>query len=273
MYMTDTHPKTLSVPAAGKLYLGIGRNLVYEAARRGEIPTIKIGRLLRVPRPPRWSACSTRPAVMTAAESAAALRCALALGLPCFPALPDKRPATPHGHHDATADPAALPELWRRHPGALVGVPTGEPSGLDALDIDAPRHPEAADWLAAHHDRLPPTRTHRTRSGGLHLLFQHEAGLRSTASRIAPGIDTRAIGGSIIWWPAARLPVLCDVPPARWPEWLLAELAPQPAAPRTIAPFVDEPRDRGAYATAALRHAARRIANAPTGTRNLTLNA
>jgi excisionase family DNA binding protein len=40
--------KTLSVPEAGR-WLGIGRNAAYEAARRGEIPTIRIGRLLRVP--------------------------------------------------------------------------------------------------------------------------------------------------------------------------------------------------------------------------------
>ena len=43
-----TEPKTVSVPEAGK-WLGIGRNAAYEAARRGDIPTIKIGRLLRVP--------------------------------------------------------------------------------------------------------------------------------------------------------------------------------------------------------------------------------
>jgi len=42
-------PKTLTVPQAGKLYFALGRNASYEAARRGEIPTIKIGRLLRVP--------------------------------------------------------------------------------------------------------------------------------------------------------------------------------------------------------------------------------
>jgi excisionase family DNA binding protein len=41
--------KTISVPEAGREYLGIGKNASYEAARRGEIPTIKIGRLLRVP--------------------------------------------------------------------------------------------------------------------------------------------------------------------------------------------------------------------------------
>jgi hypothetical protein len=42
-------PKTLSVPEAGREYFSLGRNASYEAARRGEIPTIKIGRLLRVP--------------------------------------------------------------------------------------------------------------------------------------------------------------------------------------------------------------------------------
>jgi hypothetical protein len=41
--------KTISVPEAGKEYFDLGRNASYEAARRGEIPTIKIGRLLRVP--------------------------------------------------------------------------------------------------------------------------------------------------------------------------------------------------------------------------------
>jgi hypothetical protein len=42
-------PKTLSVPEAGKLYFGLSRNAAYDAAARGEIPTIRIGRLLRVP--------------------------------------------------------------------------------------------------------------------------------------------------------------------------------------------------------------------------------
>jgi hypothetical protein len=45
----DDLPKTLTVPAAGKEYFGLSRNASYAAAERGEIPTIKIGRLLRVP--------------------------------------------------------------------------------------------------------------------------------------------------------------------------------------------------------------------------------
>jgi hypothetical protein len=40
---------TLSVPVAGKRYFGLSRNGSYAAAARGEIPTIRIGRLLRVP--------------------------------------------------------------------------------------------------------------------------------------------------------------------------------------------------------------------------------
>jgi len=41
--------KTMTVPEAGRVYFDLSRNASYEAARRGEIPTIKIGRLLRVP--------------------------------------------------------------------------------------------------------------------------------------------------------------------------------------------------------------------------------
>jgi excisionase family DNA binding protein len=42
------NPKTVNVEEAGQI-LGIGRNSAYEAVRRGEIPVIKIGKLLRVP--------------------------------------------------------------------------------------------------------------------------------------------------------------------------------------------------------------------------------
>jgi hypothetical protein len=42
-------PLTISVPEAGKRYFGLSRNGSYVAAARGEIPTVKIGRLLRVP--------------------------------------------------------------------------------------------------------------------------------------------------------------------------------------------------------------------------------
>jgi hypothetical protein len=41
--------KTLSVPEAGMRYFGLARNASYAAAKRGEIPTIRIGGVIRVP--------------------------------------------------------------------------------------------------------------------------------------------------------------------------------------------------------------------------------
>ena len=152
-----------------------------------------------------------------------------ATGLLCFPVAPSKCPTTPHGFLDADTDPGVLRNLWTLYPGPLVGVRTGTGS-VDVLDLD--RRAPAREWWAAHRAELPPTQTHRTRSGGLHLLFQHAAGLRNSASRIARGVDVRADGGYIIWWPAAGLTVLRDIPPAPWPNWLLDLLKPAPPPPR-----------------------------------------
>jgi hypothetical protein len=46
---TQKGPKTLSVAAAGKLYFDLCPRSSYAAVRRGELPVIRIGRLLRVP--------------------------------------------------------------------------------------------------------------------------------------------------------------------------------------------------------------------------------
>ena len=47
--MSQVAEKTLTVPEAGKRYFNLGKNASYDAARRGDIPTIKIGSRLRVP--------------------------------------------------------------------------------------------------------------------------------------------------------------------------------------------------------------------------------
>jgi hypothetical protein len=46
---TGDAPLTMSVPEAGKKYFDLSRDGSYRAAERGEIPTIRVGRLLRVP--------------------------------------------------------------------------------------------------------------------------------------------------------------------------------------------------------------------------------
>jgi hypothetical protein len=47
MKVEQDRSKTMDVPEAGRRYFGLGRNASYEAAKRGEIPTIRIGRRLR----------------------------------------------------------------------------------------------------------------------------------------------------------------------------------------------------------------------------------
>jgi Bifunctional DNA primase/polymerase, N-terminal len=178
-------------------------------------------------------------------------------GLPCFPCREDKRPATPRGFKDASCDQRQLRKLWMRYPGSLVGVPTGEISGLDVLDID-PRN-GGASWFAKHKHRLLPTRIHRTRSGGLHLIYWHASGLRCSAGKIAPGVDVRAAGGYVIWWPVAGLPVLYEQPIAAWPNWLRVQLSSsrRPDCTRVTVPD-----------SHALAHLLRLIATARGGERN-----
>jgi hypothetical protein len=135
--------------------------------------------------------------------------------LPGFPCGTDKRPLTPHGFQNATADPLRFAHLFFGHPGSLVGVATGEISGVDILDVD----PDGLSWLAANELRLPPTRRHETRRG-VHVLFRHASGLKGSTSKIAPGVDVKAEGGYVIWWPADGYSVI-DLPVADWPVWLL----------------------------------------------------
>jgi hypothetical protein len=47
--MSESECATISVPDAGRKYFGLSRDGSYDAAKRGEIPTIKVGRKLRVP--------------------------------------------------------------------------------------------------------------------------------------------------------------------------------------------------------------------------------
>jgi hypothetical protein len=169
-------------------------------------------------------------------------------GFPAFPCLTNKRPACPHGFKDASTDPDKLRNLWRACPGTLVGVPTGEASGIFVVDIDSARHPEAEEWLECHSPQLPETRLHRTQSDGIHLLFKHRAGLKNSTSKLATGVDTRGEGGYIIWWPL-MLGLRFDhefVPLADVPQWIIEELNP----PAKVIPFPARPNVLGAYKNA-----------------------
>jgi hypothetical protein len=166
---------------------------------------------------------------MTAARAALiAARTLGAMGYACFPCRQDKRPATTNGFKDAVTERDAIEALWRRYPGVLVGVATGEMSGIAVVDVDTTKHDAAREWWIKNRAWLLPARVHCTQSGGRHVIYRHRAGLTCSASKIARGVDVRADGGYIIWWPAAGYPVLEDSGIQPWPEWLVPLLQPAP---------------------------------------------
>lgn len=195
-------------------------------------------------------------------------------GIKVHPVDHTKHPATRHGFLDATTDRAMIMAWWSLSPDHLVSIPTGGTSGIDVLDIDGPKHPEAAEWFKQRSARLPKTRVHQTRSGGLHILFRHDRPMRCgagvyTDKDVTPGIDIKADGGAIIFWPASGFPVLDDSPIVDWPAWLRREVTYRPPAPK-IDLDMSLPPDE--MARDLIDRAMAEVMRAPIGTRNHTLN-
>ncbi|HTQ71208.1 MAG TPA: bifunctional DNA primase/polymerase [Acidocella sp.] len=201
---------------------------------------------------------------------------AIALGLPVFPCKADKSPLTPRGFKDASADPAVIRRMFSVPGAKLIGTPTGAASGVVVVDIDIKDGARGMEWLNANSERLPFTRTHKTRSGGLHLLFLVPVGvhLRNSASRVAPGVDVRGEGGYIIVPPSDGYQVADPCDPADMPDWLIAACAEQRAPASGPTPYkpIAIDADGTAYGRAALEDACGNIANAPDGAKHEILN-
>jgi putative DNA primase/helicase len=87
--------------------------------------------------------------------------------VPVFPCKPDKSPHTGNGFKAATTDEGKIRKWWETWPDALIGVPTGEKSGINVLDIDV-KTGSVEEVLSRLPETLPETRVHETRSGGRH---------------------------------------------------------------------------------------------------------
>jgi hypothetical protein len=185
-------------------------------------------------------------------------------GIPVFPCInkpgrdEDKRPLTRGGFKDASTDPDVIHDWWTRHPDALIGVPTG--GRFVVVDIDCGKHVEAAQWYG--NANLPLTRTHVTRSSGRHLLFKPDDRVKCSTSKICRGVDTRGIGGYVVWWPATGLEVLHDGVFAEVPEFIIRALNPPPPRRSTA------PRTTKTSPERSIAGLIRTIANASEGERN-----
>jgi RecA-family ATPase len=120
-----------------------------------------------------------------------------------------KSPHIPNGFLKATQDESQIRTWWKRWPDALVGVPMGQVTGLLAIDYDPDKHTDdTGEWIELHTDQLMSARIHGTSRGGRHYLYRLAKGQRYRtgtdlflSGKVRKGLDLRAEGGYIIWWP------------------------------------------------------------------------
>ena len=186
---------------------------------------------------------------------------------------PGKHPRLRHGLTDASVDPRRIEMWWQRWPAANVGLRTGVL--MDVADIDSP-----GGWHGLRHllgGAMPAGPQVRTGGGGWHFWFRPLG--YGNRVRLLPGVDWRGAGGYVIAPPSRhveRTTYYWVVGPGAEPSEApaaLTELIAGPDPPAPVSPARGGPighPDR--YAAVALAAAADRVARAPVGTRNDTLN-
>ncbi|WP_280390461.1 bifunctional DNA primase/polymerase [Nocardia brasiliensis] len=202
---------------------------------------------------------------------------AAARGWSVFPLRPLRKTPALKGSwaRHATTDLEQIRSWWRDNPRRNIAIATGV-SNLHVIDIDRTNPGDdlltRLSSLAPPEDPLPPTYTVQT-PHGRHLYFQAppQPVLGCTVGRVAPGIDSRGIGGYVV--AAGSLTshgtyqILEPSPVAVLPSWLTDRLAPPPPPP------IPAPRPTAAHAylTAILTREAARVSAAEHHTRNKTL--
>lgn len=190
-----------------------------------------------------------------------------------------KHPRTRHGLHDASSDERTIRSWWARWPSANIGLRIIP--GRFVLDVD-PRN--GGDVTLAEYERrygrLPTTVQAHTGGGGGHYFFKYSGPkLKGSAGR---GLDVKQDGGYVLVspsnhrsgvrysWIPGRGPGEAEI--AEAPHALLTLLSKESLSPRGQAVAVPIRAAGTRYAQKALASAQARVAGAPEGTRNETLN-
>ena len=126
-------------------------------------------------------------------------------GLAVFPCHDDKRPKTAHGLNDASNNDGWAVTWFQDGRTTVLGLRTGVQADgriLVVVDVDVKNGIDGHDslylWLGGR--VLPNTWTVITVSGGTHFYFWLPADhpVRNSASKLAPGVDIRGVGGYVI---------------------------------------------------------------------------
>lgn len=109
----------------------------------------------------------------------------------------DKKPFIPWAEYQKR--PATAEEIrawWGKWPKAMIGICTGEVSGVFVVDCDTPEGFETVQKLIPDSLLMPTARTPR---GGWHLYFRWLQDYKLTiGAGVLPGVDFRSDGGFII---------------------------------------------------------------------------
>lgn len=153
-----------------------------QAIQRDDIPEMKrLEALLDAPRP--------EPKL-----GSSALWYAKHARWPVFPLKPgEKVPATRNGFKDATRSPAQIKAWWSEAP-YNIGVPTGEATGFDVIDVDGEIGVRSLAQLEMD-GHIPDVHGRVMTPRGVHLLIRgtndgNRVGIR-------PGVDYRSAGGFV----------------------------------------------------------------------------
>jgi hypothetical protein len=213
-----------------------------------------------------------------------------ARGWPVFPvkARAKAPPLTRNGCKDATTNPDAIRRWWTQVPDANIGLATG--TAIDALDVDGYEGWRSVALAVAEYGCLASSPVTSTPRGGAHFLYLPTGvGLRAG---FLPSVDWRGRGGYIIAPPSVGAngiaygwAVKPSEQPLEWATRWLIELLEGKADPEDASIATANISERGlspvartlngrhrAYVAAALRGEVYRVATAPQGARNHTLN-
>jgi hypothetical protein len=207
-----------------------------------------------------------------------------AAGRAVFPLMVrSKEPAIARGFKASTTNPETIRRYWRV-PDRNIGIATGAPSGVWALDVDGEDGAASLRVLERQHGKLPETWISST-GRGWHVWLRYTVPIPSTSGRIAPGLDVRADGGYAVVPPsihpngrAYAWVVPPEGEPAEAPDWLVALARRKPApsiaarATASIRRHNGRPASVDSYGVAALEREIAALAATAPGGRNTALN-
>jgi Bifunctional DNA primase/polymerase, N-terminal len=178
-----------------------------------------------------------------------------------------KHPRLRRGLTEASTDPHRITLWWSRWPEASIGLRTGVV--MDVADVDSAEGRQCLRHVLG--GAIPAGPQVRT-GGGWHFWFRTTG--YGNRVRLLPGVDWRGAGGYVVAPPSRH----AHGPGYRWLTRPSAALpvAPPPLRQLLAGPVFTPPSapiahpDR--YAAAALRAETDRVARAPAGMRNDTLN-